>query len=309
MALWAGIAWREGSRGEAFALLPALESLVEEMRQREISRSQSLLAEVTPPDGRVHGAGARSRDLVADSTPLGREAFARKQASVPWRLRLAGIRATLRANLNLNSAAFRHAVRMAVCVAIGEAMARSYHLSRPYWLPMTVALVLKPDFTTTFSRGVLRLAGTFTGLAVATALFHVLPAAMGWHILMLGLFVFVLRGFASSNYGLFTITVTGVVVQMIAMAGVSPGEVMAARAVNTALGGVLALGAYAVWPTWERTQIPEAIARVLDAYRLYFRKIRDRYEHPQNAPASDTERDSRIRPPGAQQSGSVLRSA
>ena len=113
---------------------------------------------------------------------------------------------------------------------------------------------------------------------------------MVWHILMLGLFVFVLRGFASSNYGLFTITVTGVVVQMIAMAGVSPGEVMAARALNTALGGVLALTAYALWPTWERTQIGEAIAHVLDAYRLYFRKIRDRYEDPLHTPASDTER-------------------
>ena len=37
---------------------------------------------------------------------------------------------------------------------------------------MTIAIVLKPDFTATFSRGVLRLSGTYLGLLVATGLFH-----------------------------------------------------------------------------------------------------------------------------------------
>jgi uncharacterized membrane protein YccC len=42
---------------------------------------------------------------------------------------------------------------------------------------MTVAIVLKPDFASTFSRGALRLGGTFGGLVFATALFHLLRTA------------------------------------------------------------------------------------------------------------------------------------
>src|SRR5437868_11707188 len=93
--------------------------------------------------------------------------------------------ATLRANLSLESAAFRHAVRLAACVAIGEALGRGLGLRRSYWIPMTVAIVLKPDFSSTFSRGVLRLMGTFAGLLLATGLFHVLPSGVGAEVALI----------------------------------------------------------------------------------------------------------------------------
>jgi uncharacterized membrane protein YccC len=50
---------------------------------------------------------------------------------------------------------------------------------------------------------------------------------------------------------------------------------------NTLAGGVIALVAYWLWPTWERTQTPELMARLLDAYRQYFRAIREAYLNPQ----------------------------
>src|SRR5712664_3769217 len=61
------------------------------------------------------------------------------------------------------------------------------------------------------------------------------------------------------------------------MTGVSPKEVMAARALNSAAGGAIALVAYWLWPTWERTQVGEAVAQMLDAYRDYFRAIKESY--------------------------------
>jgi len=44
---------------------------------------------------------------------------------------------TLRANLTLRSTACRHALRLAVTVAIAAAIYRLLHLSRGYWIPMT----------------------------------------------------------------------------------------------------------------------------------------------------------------------------
>ena len=77
--------------------------------------------------------------------------------------------------------------------------------------------------------------------------------------------------------------ITALVVVLIDLAGATPQDVMRARGLNTALGGAIALLAYAVWPTWERTQIAESIARVLDAYRDYFNAIRKSYEQPDTA--------------------------
>src|SRR5262249_32982572 len=111
-------------------------------------------------------------DLAVSTLPDGHEVFERREARQPWPLRLSGTIATLRANLNLRSAAFRHGVRLAICVALGSSMAHAFGWHRPYWAPMTIAIVLKPDFTATFSRGVLRLGGTVIGLLVATGLFQ-----------------------------------------------------------------------------------------------------------------------------------------
>src|SRR5262245_44935542 len=180
---------------------------------------------------------------------------------------------------------------MAVGVALGDAIGRGFSLPRPYWLPMTIAIVLKPDFTATFSRGVLRLSGTFIGLMFATALFHVLPPSVYAQIAAIAVMMFVIRWLGSANYGILAIAVTGLVVLLISLTGIPAKDVMGARAANTALGGVIALAAYWLWPTWERHQVAEAIAQMLDAFRKYFRTIQQSYASgTPNAPALERSR-------------------
>jgi uncharacterized membrane protein YccC len=73
------------------------------------------------------------------------------------------------------------------------------------------------------------------------------------------------------------------VVFLFAVVGSPPAVVMVARGLNTAAGGAIALVAFWLWPTWERTQIPETLAAMLDAYRAYFRAVRDAYLEPEKA--------------------------
>ena len=176
------------------------------------------------------GQLAAAVELAAHTSRTGGREFERREAAQPWSLRLAGVLAVLRANLTLDSAAFRHALRLAACVVIADAVARSVGWHRPYWAPMTVAIVLKPDFTTTFSRGVLRLAGTFTGLALATALFHWLSPAAMVQAVFIGVFMFLMRWAGPANYGVLVTALTALVVLLFAITGVAPAEVIAARA-------------------------------------------------------------------------------
>src|SRR6202030_56456 len=186
--------------------------------------------------------------------------------------------------------ACRHAIRLAAMVAVGEALGRGYYWRRSYWLPMTIVLVLKPEFTTTFSRGLLRIGGTIVGLFLATALFRFLPHTVMLHLILIFVFTLLLRWVGPANYGIFAAAVSALVVLLIAITGVSPKELIWARGINTAAGGALALLGYWIWPTWERTQVSERIAELLDAYREYFHSVVGSYVRNETSSARELDR-------------------
>ncbi len=216
--------------------------------------------------------------LAARTVSEGMPKLAGREVAAAWSLPISSWIETLRANLDFSSTFFRHAVRLAVCVAAGDAIGRSVDWRRTYWIPMTVAVILKPDFGSTFSRGALRLLGTFSGLVLATVLYHVMPATPWTQLLLVGAFALLLRSIGPANYGVFSATVAGLVVFLIAATGVAPIETVTARGINTAAGGILALAAYAVWPTWERGQIRQTMAEMLDRCRDYFHAVARRLE-------------------------------
>ncbi|HWE50564.1 MAG TPA: FUSC family protein [Bryobacteraceae bacterium] len=200
----------------------------------------------------------------------------------------------LRANLSLQSTAFRHAVRLAVCVGIGDTIGRSLNIERSYWLPMTVAIVLKPDFTSTFTRGVLRIGGTLAGLLAATALFHFLSPGTGGDIALLAVFALAMRWIGPANYGILVSAVSGIVVLLIAMTGVAPSTAIVARAVNTIAGGTLALIAYWIWPTWETTRAGPVLADMLEASCAHFHEVFRLYAGVTNTKVNATRLPGRL---------------
>lgn len=265
-------------------LLDGLQSIAESYRDdtaaAESPETGALLRDARWQLEALAGQLRSAVDLTAHLSPAGAEAFARRESAQPWSLRLTGPLAMLRANLSLQSAAFRHALRLSICVAAGEALSHLVGWQRSYWIPMTIAIVLRPDFSGTFSRGVLRLLGTLIGLALATGLFHVLSPSPGVTVALIFLLTFLMRSLGTANYGLFVMALSALIVLLFALTGVAPAQVIAARGVNTFVGGAIALLAYALWPTWERQLIGEALARLWDAYRQYFDSIRDAYMEP-----------------------------
>jgi uncharacterized membrane protein YccC len=216
-------------------------------------------------------------DLANNATPEGAAAYEKKEKRQPLWLRFSGVAATLHANLNFRSGVFRHALRLSFAMAVGDALGRDFDWRRSYWIPMTIVLVLKPEFATTFTRGVLRITGTILGLLLATALFHFLPIHMATEIILIGIFTFLMRWVGRANYGVFAVMISALVVLLLTINGVSPKEVIAARGLNTAAGGVLALFAYLAWPTWERSRVGDNAAALLRAYRKYFSAVAKSY--------------------------------
>jgi uncharacterized membrane protein YccC len=208
-------------------------------------------------------------DLIQNNAEVQGAADAPSLTPRTWKETVSATIEAFRNHLNLQSPIFRHAVRLAVLVALGDILGTEVSWRRTYWLPMTIALVLKPEFTATFTRGLLRIAGTIVGLLLATELFHLLHPGVVLQVMLIFVFVFLMRWLGPANYGIFGIAVSTLIVLLLAIAGVPPKDVIWARGVNTVVGGSLALLAYWLWPTWERTRISERIAEMLDADRNY----------------------------------------
>ncbi len=83
---------------------------------------------------------------------------------------------------------------------------------------------------------------------------------------------------------------SALVVLLLTINGVSPQEVILARGLNTAVGGVLALLAYLVWPTWERSRVGDNVAALLRAYRKYFSAVAKSYSEKGSVERFEIER-------------------
>lgn len=158
----------------------------------------------------------------------------------------------LKKNLALHSEALHYGLRLAVTLAITAGVVRSLSLPNGYWVPMTALIVLKPDFHQTLTRGVARIIGTFAGAGLATLIVaSVRPGPVALAILVIG-FAWLCYSFLRVNYATYAVCITVYIVFLLAFAGLPAMTAVKYRTINTALGGLCALAAYAFWPVSSR---------------------------------------------------------
>src|SRR3546814_4690680 len=96
----------------------------------------------------------------------------------------------------------RHAIRCAACLGIAVACERLLEIPHGAWIPMTAAIVLRPDFGGTLRFGLLRVAGTFGGLLLTTLVVHLVLDSVVQSLLLMALLCIAFRLLATVNYGL-----------------------------------------------------------------------------------------------------------
>jgi uncharacterized membrane protein YccC len=161
------------------------------------------------------------------------------------------------------------AVRLALCMAVAEVVRQHLTLPRPYWVVLTVAIVLKPDFGSVFTRAVQRGGGTLLGVLLGSAILLVLPRN-AWILLAMAVAAGVLPWARGANYGVFSVFLTPLVIFLLDLAAPAGGGLVRARLLDTLIGCaiVLVLG-YLLWPQTWRAPLDEAMrdtALALDAF-------------------------------------------
>jgi uncharacterized membrane protein YccC len=157
------------------------------------------------------------------------------------------------------------AVRLALCMSIAEIARQFLPSGRPYWVLLTVAIVLKPDFGSVFGRALQRGAGTLLGVLIGSALLTLLPRSP-WLLVAMAFFVAVLPWARAANFGLFAVFQTPVIILMLDLAlPPDPGLVLE-RLTDTLLGcGIVLVFGYLLWPQTWRAPLDQALRDATDA--------------------------------------------
>ncbi|WP_433256832.1 FUSC family protein [Streptosporangium sp. CA-135522] len=145
-----------------------------------------------------------------------------------------------------------HTVRLALCMGVAGAVSESGRLERSYWLMLTVALVLKPDFGSVFARAVRRALGTLAGTLIGTVVLVVVPYGPAL-LVPIAVFAGLLPYGMQRNWGLtsaFQVPLMLLLVDLPSQGGPKLAEI---RLVDTLIGCVIVLLlGYLPWPAnWE----------------------------------------------------------
>ncbi|MFK0229911.1 FUSC family protein [Streptomyces sp. NPDC090303] len=181
-----------------------------------------------------------------------------------------------------------NAGRVALCMGAATTLTLALHEpSHSFWLPLTVAVIVRPEYASVFVRTVNRVCGTLVGAAVTAALLAPRPTALA-----VAFTAAAALGFAALTAPkLYALNVVGVTASALLSSSLTgPDPVLpAVRMLDTLLGAVLAvvLG-YLVWPGARRSPgaalwdaAAESAVKYLDeavrppADREHFRTRRD----------------------------------
>ncbi|MCF3941088.1 FUSC family protein [Gordonia tangerina] len=140
--------------------------------------------------------------------------------------------------------------RLALCFGIAVAAKLYFPSTHWFWVPLTVCLVMKPDFGSVFSRAILRVLGTIAGAAVASIIIVVVPKGVGIGI-AIGVLAAAVPYLMLRSYALQAVAITPVVILLIDL--ISPGTESVndawQRIAATVLGGAIVLVfGYLIWP-------------------------------------------------------------
>ncbi|CAL9514536.1 FUSC family protein [Streptomyces sp. enrichment culture] len=193
----------------------------------------------------------------------------------------------MRDELHRSSPVARHALRVTVVACAGYLLGTALPFGHGYWAPLAAVMVMRPDFSQTYSRAVARFAGTLVGVAVATGVLQITgadPGASGALAVGSAALMYLLM-----RTGQFAAQacIGAYVVFLLGMGGEQWTQTVPERVLLTLLGGVLAMVAYAVYPAWETPRLRTYLADWLAAQGRYAAAVVRHHAEPAGRSAPD----------------------
>jgi uncharacterized membrane protein YccC len=151
-------------------------------------------------------------------------------------------------------------LRLMACMGVAGVVSEVLPLQRSYWVPLTVAIVLKPDYGSVFARALQRGIGTVVG-AVAGAVLLVLVHGT-WLLIPFAVLAALLPYGRSRNYGLLATFLTPLVVVLIDLLNPVGWRLAEDRLIDTLIGcAIVVVVGFAPWPMSWYAHLPRQYAQ------------------------------------------------
>lgn len=181
-------------------------------------------------------------------------------------------------NFSLESNHFRHAIRITLAMMIGYAISKFQFLNihKVYWILITILAIMKPAYSITKRRNILRIYGTVAGAIVGFAIVYYITNP----IVLLGIFLVCLMltfSLLKDKYAWAVFFMT--VYIFLIFDFMKPGnfqDIFLERLFDTLIAAVIVfLVSYLVLPVWEHQKNKTLILKYIKANDKYFNRIID----------------------------------
>ncbi len=186
-------------------------------------------------------------------------------------------------NFSIKSSHFRHSLRIVFALLVGYLISKLNFLGigigHSYWILITILAIMRPAYSTTKHRNLLRLYGTVVGAVLAYLILLVIPQnTILFSILMLSMIL--CFSFLKANYFWAVLFMT--IYIFLTFNFLNPGNVnliFKDRIIDTIIGGLVAFGAsYFILPVWEHTQNLDLMKKAATSNLKYFNGVMDFFE-------------------------------
>lgn len=176
-------------------------------------------------------------------------------------------------NFNLRSPIFKHSLRLATMTMIGFGVGMMFSVQNPYWILLTLIVIMRPAFGLTKTRSRQRTIGTLIGGALATGIVLLTQNTTVYAILAI---VSLITAFSmvQRNYKASATFITLFVVFIYALLQPDIFSVIQYRIMDTLIAaGLATLGNLLLWPAWEVQGIHKTLLETIKAHRIYLEEI------------------------------------
>lgn len=181
-------------------------------------------------------------------------------------------------NFSFKSPIFKHSLRLALIVVIGFLIGNIFSMQNPYWILLTVIVIMRPSYGLTKDRTIQRVVGTLIGASIATLIILVTQSTLIYGIIAI-ISLPIAFSIIQSNYRNAAIFITLNVVFVYAIVEPNILSVIKFRVIDTLIGATLAFGAnYFLWPAWQFQNIQEYFIEVIQSNCNFLKQI-DAYYH------------------------------
>ncbi|MEG0762062.1 MAG: FUSC family protein, partial [Chryseobacterium sp.] len=180
----------------------------------------------------------------------------------------------------ISSSHFRHAIRVTSALLLGYFVSRLpfIEIGHTYWILITVVAILKPAYSITKQRNLLRFYGTVAGAVIAYAILHYIDInAILFSILLVSMIL--CFSFLKGRYFWAVLFMT--IYVFLSFNFLNPGNIniiFKDRIVDTIIAGIITfLVSYLILPVWEHTQNLALMKKSAESNLSYFHSVMSKF--------------------------------